>query len=268
MFEIYKSYAKINLFLKITGIRGNYHEFSSRFLKVYSLYDELTFYNDKGEFQIQGFHFPKEQNIIYKTLQQLYKNLDLKKREKVKNFFENYSLSVKKNIPEMGGLGGGSSNSATFLEMIDNQLSLNLTLQDKINIVKNIGADIIFFLYSINKNINSANVKGIGDIIIPLDESPLNIDIFTPQNIKCNTKNVYQTFRNRFFNLTSQEEIVKWEKLDSKELFKNLTISNANDLYSPAKYLCSELGKINKNGYLFSGSGSSFFKIQLQKNII
>ena len=41
--KIYRAYAKVNVFLKITGMRGNYHEIISRFMRVDSLYDELSF---------------------------------------------------------------------------------------------------------------------------------------------------------------------------------------------------------------------------------
>ena len=39
----YKAYAKVNIFLKIVGTRGNYHELVSRFMIVSSLFDTLSF---------------------------------------------------------------------------------------------------------------------------------------------------------------------------------------------------------------------------------
>ena len=38
-----RSHAKVNIFLKITGLRGNYHELSSRFMQVKGLFDTLSF---------------------------------------------------------------------------------------------------------------------------------------------------------------------------------------------------------------------------------
>ncbi|WP_338072249.1 hypothetical protein [Halarcobacter anaerophilus] len=46
---IRRSYAKVNIFLKISGKRGNYHEIVSRFVKVPSLYDLITF--EEGVFE-------------------------------------------------------------------------------------------------------------------------------------------------------------------------------------------------------------------------
>jgi methyl-accepting chemotaxis protein len=45
----YKAFAKVNIFLKITGTRGNYHEIISRFMKVENLFDELEFVKKEAE---------------------------------------------------------------------------------------------------------------------------------------------------------------------------------------------------------------------------
>jgi len=255
----FKSYAKVNLFLKIVGVQGSYHKIFSRFLRVGSLYDTLSFVQDgRGEFYIDGdFNFPLKKNIIYKTYISLLKYLDISKRERVEEFFKDYSLKVDKKIPMMAGLGGGSSNSATFLNMVDDILELNLKLEDKIDIVKNLGSDIIFFLY----NVESANVYGTGNIIKPLNESSIQIDIYTPP-IGCNTAKVYQIFRERFFHTTPIESLEDLEYKNSQEIFKNLSVESSNDLYQPAVELCPKLRDYYKSGYLFSGSGSSFFKIR------
>lgn len=64
--KLYKAYAKVNIFLKITGARGNYHEIISRFMRVDSLYDELSFVSKNrddafkiiGEFSLQQHIYP------------------------------------------------------------------------------------------------------------------------------------------------------------------------------------------------------------------
>lgn len=255
----YKSYAKINLFLKIVGIRGNYHEIYSRFIKVYSLYDILSFKESiqKDLFIESDFNFPQSENIIYKTYQSLLLNLDSQKIKIVKDFFQKNSLKVEKNIPMMAGLGGGSSNSATFLNMVNETLNLDLNITQKIKIVENLGSDIIFFLY----NFNSANVYGTGEIVNEFQENKLDIEIFTPK-INCNTGNVFKEFRKNFFNIEDISNLEYLKDMKSKDFFKNSSIEFANDLFQPAKSICPELIEFQKNGYLFSGSGSSFFKIK------
>lgn len=47
----------------------------------------------------------------------------------------------------------------------------------------------------------------------------------------------------------------------SKEILKEYAIDELNDLYIPAVYLKKELKQYEKEGWFFSGSGSSFFKL-------
>jgi 4-diphosphocytidyl-2-C-methyl-D-erythritol kinase len=255
----YKSYAKINLFLKIVGIRGNYHEIFSRFIRVHSLYDILSFEkSEQNSFFIDSeFSFPQEKNIIHKTYLSLLSYLNKSQKQEVEKFFQNYSLKVTKNIPMMAGLGGGSSNSATFLNMVDEVLNINLTLNQKIKIVDKLGSDIIFFLY----NINSANVFGTGNIIEIFDEEKLDIEIVTPK-IECDTSEVYKIFRKKFYHISDIKDLDYLKLQKSKDIFSDISLDFANDLFQPAKYICPKLEKMTKDNYLFSGSGSSFFTIR------
>jgi 4-diphosphocytidyl-2-C-methyl-D-erythritol kinase len=250
---VYKSPAKVNLFLKIVGKRGNYHELISRFLRVDSLYDKMWFESWSG-FEIDGFSFPKEKNIIYKTYLSLLENLEKREREKIVEFLNSKTLVVEKRIPMMAGLGGGSSNSATFLKMVDEVLNLEISKEKAFQILSPIGSDILFF-YS---DFFSANVSGTGEIVEKFEETPFEIEVFTPP-ISCNTKEVYQNFSGNFSNLQDSVELFK---KDSKELFQKLELEIANDLFTPALKVCPDLENFLKDGFLFSGSGSSLFKIR------
>jgi 4-diphosphocytidyl-2-C-methyl-D-erythritol kinase len=256
----FKSYAKVNLFLKIVGVRGNYHELFSRFLRVNSLYDTLYFVEEnRGKFHIDGdFNFSQNSNIIYKTLLSLLDRIDNRKRAEIEEFLKTFTLKVDKRIPMMAGLGGGSSNSATFLNMIDRIFGLKLSIEEKIEIVKDLGSDIIFFLY----DIDSANVYGTGETIKPFnDNSIASIEVYTPE-IECNTGAVYSNFRNSFFNITPIEEVEYLADMSSLEIYRTLSREFANDLFLPALDIYPDLVKHQKDSYLFSGSGSSFFEIR------
>ncbi|HIO70501.1 MAG TPA: 4-(cytidine 5'-diphospho)-2-C-methyl-D-erythritol kinase [Campylobacterales bacterium] len=257
--EKFYSYPKVNLFLKIVGTDGNYHLLFSRFLRVKTLHDTLYFVEKKSEgFYIEtNLQIDLESNTIYRTYLSLLNYLQPHHKKRVEEFFKFHTLKLEKRIPTMAGLGGGSSNSATFLNMVDGVLGLNLDIHEKLEIVKNIGSDIPFFLY----DIDSANVSGKGEIIEKFDEVVPEIEVFTPP-VQCSTSEVYRVFRKKFFKLTPIEELEKWREIPSLEIFKSLNIESANDLYRPAKYLCPELKKFQKEEYLFSGSGSSFFKFK------
>ena len=246
-----KSYAKVNIFLKITALRGTYHELNSRFMLVKNLYDTITFKpkQKSDEFILEGdFGCKTKDNTIYKVYEKL------KTIPKVEDFFKNYKVVVEKNIPEFAGLGGGSSNCAAFLNLSDKVLNLNLSLEEKLQITNPIGSDIAFFIYQVN----SANVSGVGEIVKRFDEDLLDIKTLTPP-IKCSTKEVYQTYRKEFLNF--DKNLAKnLMSLKSDEILKEFMPKELNDLLSPALFLYPEL-KNYLDGKFFSGSGSSVFYI-------
>lgn len=247
-----KSYAKVNIFLKISDKRDSYHELVSRFVRVHSLYDTVSFIkSSRKAFDIIGsFGCNLETNTVYKA----YKLLE--KYDGVEEFFKNYSVKIEKNIPEFAGLGGGSSNAATFLIMTNKYCNLNLSKDELCKIAVNIGADVPFFVYEYD----SANVTGIGEIVEKFDEEILNIETITPK-IKCNTGEIFKVFREKFYKQISNEEANKLLKMKSTEILNNFDIKEANDLFEPAISVYSELKDYVKKDWYFSGSGSSFFKV-------
>ncbi len=251
-----KSYAKVNIFLKIAGRRDSYHELVSRFVLIHSLYDEIEFIKQKcEEFTLVGnFACETKSNTIYKA----YKILK-EKSTRVEEYFKNHIIKVQKNIPEFAGLGGGSSNCATFIIMVNEVCTLNLTKNELAKIAIIIGADVPFFVYEYD----SANVRGIGEIVEKFDEEILDIEVITPQ-IKCNTKEIFEVFRDKFYKEINKKEEKILVNLKSKQILRKLTIFEANDLYAPALSLNDELKKYDKKAWFFSGSGSSFFKVNYE----
>jgi 4-diphosphocytidyl-2-C-methyl-D-erythritol kinase len=247
-----KSYAKVNIFLKISNKREQYHELVSRFLRVHSLYDIVTFVKtSRKAFDIIGdFGCNLESNTVYKA----YKLLE--DYPTVKEFFENHSVKIEKNIPEFAGLGGGSSNAATFLIMTNKYCNLNLSKDELCQIAVKIGADVPFFIYEYD----SANVTGIGEIVEKFDEEILDINTVTP-NVKCNTGEIFRNFRENFYKQISDKDASELLKMKSIEILKKFDIKEANDLYEPALNLYPQLSEYAKDNWFFSGSGSSFFKV-------
>ena len=252
----YKSYAKVNIFLKITGKRGNYHEIFSRFMKVTNLYDEISFQNKtaKGFTLLGDFGCETEQNTIYKAYKALQ---DYTSSSALAKLIDTYAIKVEKNIPSFAGLGGGSSNAACFLKMCNNTLDLGLSLKQLAHIGSSVGADVPFFIY----DYNSANVSGVGEIVEQFNEEPLALELNTPK-VEGSTPKVYQCFRDHFYKELSPDEHAKLAQISSKEVLETYTVSEANDLFEPALQLYPELKSSYKKGYFFSGSGSTFFKLK------
>ena len=249
---IEKSYAKVNIFLKIADKRENYHELVSRFVRVHNLYDIISFVKSsrKAITIIGDFGCEMNSNTVYKAYN-LIKHFD-----GVEEFFLNHEIKIEKNIPEFAGLGGGSSNAATFLIMTNKYCNLNLSKDELSQLAVKIGADVPFFVYEYD----SANVTGIGEIVEKFNEEILNIDTITP-NIKCNTGEIFKVFREKFYKQVSQEDADRLLKMKSIEILNNLDIKEANDLFEPALSLYPQLNDYEKKDWFFSGSGSSFFRI-------
>ncbi|MEA3384690.1 MAG: 4-(cytidine 5'-diphospho)-2-C-methyl-D-erythritol kinase [Campylobacterota bacterium] len=254
---IMQSYAKVNIFLKIAGKRDNYHELVSRFVRVKNLFDTIEFKKcDCKEFTLEGsFGCPTKSNTIYKAYEKL-----CEVSNSVKNYFQHNKVIVNKNIPEFAGLGGGSSNCATFIIMVNEVCNLQLSKDKLSTIAVSIGADVPFFIYEYD----SANVTGIGEIVEKFNENSLDIETFTPK-IKCNTGAIFKQFREDFYSEVSDIEANKLLKMKSIDILNKFDIFEVNDLYRPALEVYSDLipSKFSlPNNSFFSGSGSSFFYIK------
>jgi 4-diphosphocytidyl-2-C-methyl-D-erythritol kinase len=252
-----KSYPKVNIFLKISGKRDNYHEIVSRFVLVKNIYDIIEFKKSKcNNFKLDGnFNCATKNNTIYKAYMELYKMF-----KNVGDYFKHHKVIVKKNIPEFAGLGGGSSNCATFLNMVNKVCNLKLSKKELATIGLRIGADVPFFIYEYE----SANVTGIGEIVDEFKEDKLEIRLYTPQ-IKCDTKEIFKVFSNKFYKEISKKESKKLLNTKSIDILNNTCIKTANDLYEPALSIYANLLPSNYNlpsNTFFSGSGSSFFYIK------
>jgi 4-diphosphocytidyl-2-C-methyl-D-erythritol kinase len=173
---------------------------------------------------------------------------------------------VDKKIPYFAGLGGGSSNCATFILAVNELCNLNLTKKELSNIGIQIGADVPFFIYEYD----SANVSGIGEIVEKFKEDSLDINIFTPK-IECNTGNIFKLFRAKYYKELSLNDAKELFKTKSKDILNTYDIFKANDLYLPVLKLYPTMKPENfglkKDRTFFSGSGSSFFYLSLTNGL-
>lgn len=252
----YRAHAKVNIFLKITGKRGDYHTITSRFMRVNNLFDTLWLEpKSTPEFEIRGnFDCDIASNTIYKAYKYL---LSYTRSHALSTLMEEYAVCVDKQIPSFAGLGGGSSDAATFLRMCNEKLDLGLETEVLAEIGVNIGADVPFFLY----DYESANVSGIGEIVEHFNEPLIDFEVITPP-LKISTPAVYHYYRDHLYAPITPKEIHALEAMPSREVLTSMLPKEANDLYPAALGCYNELTE--KEGWFFSGSGSSFFKIKEQ----
>lgn len=128
--------AKLNLGLWLLGKRPDgYHEIFTLYQAI-NLFDEVSI--EEGNLNVQtSTGIPMEENLVYKAL---------KAMEKLLGRELNFKIFIQKNIPEGGGLGGGSSNVATVLKAINQLLDIPLSEEDLQNIASKVSSDAPFFL--------------------------------------------------------------------------------------------------------------------------
>ena len=246
-----KSFAKINVFLKVVGTRGNYHEILSRFVLCEQLFDEIYF-EKSNSFAIECDNKEIKENIIQKAIDELKK---AGFSNELDEFFSSHKIIINKQIPIGAGLGGGSSNAATFLLMVNDELNLNIKRENLMQIASKIGADVTFFV----SGYRAANVSGIGEIIKDFDDEVPNLNIFTP-NVFCSTPMVYQEFRSNFLQYIDVNAAKKMQNLKSAELLEIYKNEELNDLFAPCFKLYPQMNEFRDK--FLSGSGSSVFSVK------
>lgn len=160
--------AKLNLFLHITGRRENgYHELQTIF-QLIDLYDWMTFEPHAEEnIQIEGLaEVQLEQNLIYRAAQLL--------RPHAKKPC-GLNIRIEKNIPMGAGLGGGSSNAATTLIVLNQLWQCDLTEQQLADYGVQLGADVPIFVFGRN-----AWAEGIGEHLSFIDLAQKKFIILKP----------------------------------------------------------------------------------------
>jgi len=149
--------AKLNLFLHITGRRDDgYHELQTIF-QLIDLSDWLEFtQTDDLQISIDGLNsVDLEQNLIYKATQ------ILKTYAKQPTGLK---ITIEKNIPMGAGLGGGSSDAATTLIVVNQLWQCGLTIEQLAELGVKLGADVPIFVYGRN-----AWAEGIGEHLTFID---------------------------------------------------------------------------------------------------
>lgn len=137
-----KSYAKVNLGIEIVGKRPDgYHDIRVLFQTI-DLADILDFkviqrdgiFLSGNEASISW----GEDNLIFKAARLLKKETGTGK---------GINIRVKKNIPPGKGLGGGSSNAAVTLMVLNTLWNQEIPEEKLLSLAGNLGADVPYFFH-------------------------------------------------------------------------------------------------------------------------
>ena len=150
--------AKINLGLNIVERRQDgYHNIETVFLPI-PLADVLEIVPTEGETSLTCYgnrvDCPVEKNLVMKAYRLLQQHYQLPP----------VAMHLYKHIPDGAGLGGGSSDAAHTLLMLNRMFDLGIGDGDLAAMAATLGADCAFFVYN-----RPMMATGIGDQLAPVD---------------------------------------------------------------------------------------------------
>ncbi|MGD0342927.1 MAG: 4-(cytidine 5'-diphospho)-2-C-methyl-D-erythritol kinase [Bacteroidales bacterium] len=249
--------AKVNLGLRITSERPDgYHDIETLFYPV-NLADALEFVtlngkHDGDDLTVTGLRIACHpgNNIIIKTLQRMRKDFSIP-------FLK---IHLHKAIPSGAGLGGGSSDAASAIKVINRHFDLLMNDEEMRSMALELGSDCPFFIDPV-----PSLATGRGEILQPV--SPFLDGYFI---VILNT-GVSISTREAYINCNPAKPEAPLEKvirLPIDKWKKNLK----NDFEAYAFKIHPVLNDIKKALYRagafyssLSGSGSSIFGIYKQK---
>ena len=252
-----KAYAKINWSLYVLNKRqDSYHNIVS-LIHAINLYDVLIF-EDSLDIKIEtNFPIKKEKNLVYKAVKAIhdYAGIDY-----------GIKITLNKNIPVGSGLGGGSSDAATTLKVLNKLWKLGLSNEELKEIAIKLGSDIPFFLYP-----PICIVEGKGDIIKPLKiDKSYNLLLVKP-DFHISTKWAYSALDAKKRKLTENYALINnniWQLYNNICCFDITKLKLWNDLeevvsekYPEIKTIKEKLLETGAKASLMSGSGSVVFGI-------
>ncbi len=249
---IVKAPAKINLGLNIISKREDgFHNLETIFYPVEGLFDVLTFEE------------APRYSLITKNLEipDVKENLVTKAKEMIEEFTGkelNVKITLKKNIPVGGGLGGGSSDAAKTLLGLNEFFELNIPKRELYKMALELGSDVPFFLLS-----RPAFAESRGEIMLTL-----NFKINFP--VLLVNPGIHISTKEAFGYIEPKEEHIDYLKVSSlsdMEMAKlNSLLKNDFEDFVFSKYpeIKQIKDKLTESGAFFAmmtGTGSTVYGI-------
>jgi 4-diphosphocytidyl-2-C-methyl-D-erythritol kinase len=175
----YPAPAKLNLFLHVLGRReqgehAGYHELQT----VFRLIDRADRVGiaprEDGDVRFSGVF--GDDNLVARAARLLKLHTGCKRGA---------DLALEKVIPVGGGLGGGSSDAATVLLVLNAAWGLHLSRDELLSVARQLGADVPVFVYGRN-----AIGEGIGERLAGLDLAPAWYLVLEPQ-VSVSTREIF-----------------------------------------------------------------------------
>lgn len=179
-----KAYAKVNLFLDITGrLENGYHTLNTVMQQI-DLYDEITAEVSEGDgifIECDNHAVPcNEKNIAYKAAAAFLSETG--KKAKV-------DIRISKRIPLEAGMGGSSTDGAAVLKALNEIYNYPLNNEKLCEIGARLGADVPFCITG-----GTAVCKGIGEIMTPTECLKDYVFLIAKPDFSCSTPAAYRAY--------------------------------------------------------------------------
>ncbi|MBB6479022.1 4-(cytidine 5'-diphospho)-2-C-methyl-D-erythritol kinase [Spirochaeta isovalerica] len=249
--------AKINLHLDIFDRREDgFHDLFSVFQMI-SLYDhiEIREGSNGGTCSIDGpFDFPVQDNLMYKAVT-LFR--------RATGYSEPVHIRIVKNIPQGGGLGGGSGNAAAVLRALESLSGITIPRDEIFDLGASLGSDVPFFLGS-----PAALVRGRGEYLEPIEPRTDYFLLLVVPDFSINTgqafnalarfrekhKPVYPLSEDEVLKMYREGEISRWK-------FHNSFLNCLKKEHNVLEHIVNLFYYSNADFAGMSGSGSVMFGI-------
>lgn len=242
---------KINIGLYVTFKRPDgFHNIETIFYPVTNVCDVINIESTSSEFEFEmkgaDFVGDNEKNLCVKAFRLLQKKYGI----------EGCKISLQKYIPSGAGLGGGSSDAASVLKMLNQFYDLEITDSELIEMSSSLGSDVPFFILN-----RPAYATGKGEVLQEFNVclSGKVVSVFKP-NFSVPTAEAYANIIPRAGRpaLTEllREPISEWKKLIPNDFEAALATKYPQLVEIKQKFY--ELGADYAS---LSGSGSAVFAI-------
>ena len=241
-----KSFAKINLALRITGKLSKLHKIESlvKFIKLNDLISIKKINSKNHKISFYG-NFSKNINKN-NTVEKLFKILDEQKLLDKKKF----QIKIKKNIPQEAGLGGGSMNAASILNFLLKKRIIKLNKKKILDITNSIGSDVILGINPTDTVLTSKNMTK------KFSKTPNFYTLLVKPNFGCSTKKIYsevKKYTKPIFNIPKKDMFNLRFLLKQENVLEKIAFSK----YPKLKIIKSFLENLNKPLFVrMTGSGS------------
>lgn len=252
--------AKLNLGLRVVGRRADGYHLLDTVFHALDLHDtlwlddapelSLAVLGDAGGLPVPG----GDDNLVVRAARAFFARTGLPPAGR---------LTVRKRIPAGAGLGGGSSDAAATLLLLQHRWGNPLSDGDLAEVAVHLGADVPFFL-----RCGTQHGTGIGDVLVPLPDVPPLWFVLVLPPFGTSTRRVFENYGAQLICSGPTANVPPVNPGSPKGLWvtSERTKRWQNDLEASAEQLYPELARLREiivgAGFAsvsMSGSGSTWF---------